>query len=51
MSVFDTVKPLRPGRSVFDLSWEKKFTCDMGELIPILHDNAIPGGVYEMVRS
>lgn len=48
MSVFDTVKGLAPGRSVFDLSWEKKFTCDMGELIPVCHDLMVPGDVFDI---
>lgn len=30
-------------RSFFDLSYEKKFTCDMGQLIPILCDEVVPG--------
>lgn len=41
--VFQRVAGLRPGRSVFDLSYDKKFTCDMGELIPVLCEMAVPG--------
>lgn len=41
--LFETVYGIKPGRSVFDMSWEKKFTCDMGELIPICHDLMVPG--------
>lgn len=37
---------LRPGRSVFDLSYEKKFTCEMGQLIPICCDEVVPGDVW-----
>jgi hypothetical protein len=48
MSVFQSVQGLRPGRSVFDLSYEKKFTCDMGELIPVMHDNVVPGDVFDI---
>jgi hypothetical protein len=48
MSVFQSVQGLKPGRSVFDLSWEKKFTCDMGELIPVMHDNVVPGDVFDI---
>lgn len=43
---FSMVSGLRPGRSVFDLSYEKKFTCDMGQLIPILADEMVPGDVF-----
>lgn len=42
---FNRVGGLNPGRSVFDLSYEKKFTCDMGQLIPIVCDEVVPGDV------
>lgn len=45
MRVHQRVGGLQPGRSVFDLSYEKKFTCDMGELIPIMCDEVVPGDV------
>lgn len=38
----------RPGRSVFNLSYEKKFTCDMGQLIPVMADEVVPGDIFEM---
>lgn len=44
--VFNQVGSLRPGRSVFDLSYEKKFTCDMGQLIPIMCDEMVPGDTF-----
>jgi len=47
-SIFDNVAGLRPGRSVFDLSYEKKLTCDMGQLIPIMCDEVVPGDTFEM---
>lgn len=34
---------IRPKRSYFDLSHEKKFDCDFGELIPILCEEVVPG--------
>jgi len=43
---FQMVNGLRPGRSVFDLSYEKKFTCEMGELIPVMVDEVVPGDVF-----
>lgn len=42
---FNRVAGLNPGRSVFDLSYEKKLTCDMGQLIPIVCDEVVPGDV------
>ena len=46
--VFNTVQPARPGRSVFNLSYEKKFTCDMGQLIPIMCDEVVPGDKWKI---
>lgn len=34
---------LRPRRTAFDLSYEKKFNCDFGVLIPIMCDECVPG--------
>lgn len=45
---FQEVRSLYPGRSVFDLSYEKKFTCDMGQLIPIQCDEVVPGDVLSI---
>lgn len=35
-------------RSAFDLSYEKKLTFDMGNLIPMMCDEAIPGDVWDI---
>lgn len=45
---FSRVGQLRPGRSVFDLSYEKKFTCDMAQLIPIMCDEVVPGDFWKI---
>jgi len=42
-NTFQKVRSNRPGRSVFNLSYEKKLTCDMGELIPTMCDEVVPG--------
>lgn len=41
--IFNRVGSLQPRRSMFDLSYEKKFTCDMGQLIPVMCDEVVPG--------
>lgn len=41
--IFDRVGSLLPGRSQFDLSYSKLLTCDMGQLIPIMCDEVVPG--------
>ena len=46
--VFQQTAPARPGRSVFNLSYNKKFTCDMGQLIPIMCDEVVPGDVFKI---
>lgn len=46
--VFNRVGSLRPGRSVFDLSYEKKLTCDMGQLIPVMCDEVVPGDTFKI---
>jgi hypothetical protein len=45
---FQYVSNLQPGRSMFDLSYQKKFTCDMGQLIPIMCDECVPGDVFKI---
>jgi len=39
---------IRPGKSAFDLSFEHKTTCNMGELIPIAIKEALPGDVFSI---
>ncbi|MBA7542299.1 hypothetical protein ES705_34620 [subsurface metagenome] len=46
--VFERVQNLRPGKSVFNLSYEKKFNCDMGQLIPTMCDEVVPGDVFQI---
>ena len=43
MSVFSSVRGNNVGRSVFNLSHFKRFTCDMGQLIPVYFDECVPG--------
>ena len=49
--VFSNVSSLRPGRSVFDWSYAKKFTCDMGQLIPVLFEEVTPGMVLSPIAN
>lgn len=36
------------GRSVFDLTHERKLSCDMGKLIPILTEEVLPGDTFKV---
>lgn len=46
--LFKNVGSVNPGKSVFNLSYEKKFTCDMGQLIPVMCDEVVPGDFFEI---
>ena len=48
MSVFSSVRGNRVGRSVFNLSHVKRLTCDMGELIPVLFLECVPGDTFKI---
>lgn len=47
-NVFSKVSYRSPGRSMFDLSYDKKFSCDMGELIPVMCDEVVPGDIIKI---
>lgn len=46
-SPFKSIPRPKIGRSVFDLSYEHKFTCDPGELIPCLLREMVPGDIMK----
>ena len=46
--MFQTVEVPQVRRSIFDLTYEKKFTCDQGQLIPIAHDEMVPGDHFKL---
>ena len=45
---FSRVVGLHPGMSVFDLSYTKLLTCDMGQLIPVMCDEVVPGDIFKI---
>lgn len=47
-NVFASVGSLNVGRSLFDLSYEKKFTGDMGKLYPVMADEVVPGDIFNI---
>ena len=47
-NVYSHVGGLFPGRTAFDLSYEKKFTCDMAQLIPVMCDEVVPGDIFQI---
>lgn len=46
--LFKQTVGLKPRRNVFDLSHERKFSCNMGKLVPILCEDIIPGDTFRM---
>lgn len=48
MSIFNDVFVKKPGRSLFNLSHERKFTANFGYLYPILVMDAVPGDTFKM---
>lgn len=50
-AVFQQVRGNRPGRSLFDLSYDKKMTMDMGQLIPVLCEEMVPGDTFKIANQ
>lgn len=48
---FQKIGKARTPRTAFNLSYEKKFTADMGILYPILADECVPGDVWSVGNS
>lgn len=53
--IFNSVKLTRPTKSMFDLSHDVKLSCNMGELVPVMCSEVIPGdhwkvGCESMIR-
>lgn len=48
MSIFSAVRGNEVGRSVFNLSHVKRFTGDMGQLIPVTFLECVPGDTMEI---
>ncbi|QXP44176.1 MAG: major capsid protein [Arizlama microvirus] len=47
-NVFARTGGNRPGRSVFNLSYDKKFDCKMGQLIPVMCEEVVPGDKFSI---
>ncbi len=46
--IFESLRMRKPGYSAFDLSHEKKLTFEMAQLIPILHEEILPGDHFKI---
>ncbi|MEM1832095.1 MAG: major capsid protein [Desulfurococcaceae archaeon] len=48
MKIFDKISINKPRKSVFDLSHERKFSMNMGDLVPVLCQEVIPGDKFRI---
>jgi len=46
MKIFSQLAAKRPPRNKFDMTHEKKLSCNMGQLIPILCQEILPGDTF-----
>lgn len=46
--VFNRVGRVRPRRNMFNLSYRKNFTCNMGQLVPVMCDEVVPGDFFKI---
>lgn len=51
LNFMNSVQVKRPGRNKFDLSHDKKLSFDMGQLIPVLCQEVIPGDRFEVKQE
>jgi len=47
-NVFNTIMGIKPKRNHFDMSHDRKFSCNMGQLVPIHVQEVIPGDKINM---
>ena len=47
-NIYSRAGSLNPSRSMFDLSYSKLFDCDMGQLIPVMCDEVVPGDFFRI---
>lgn len=47
-NLFDSVKLRAPKRNLFNLSFDNKFSCQLGQLIPIMCEPVVPGDTFRI---
>lgn len=47
-NIYEGQRALAPRRSVFNLSYTKQFACDLGQLIPVMCDEVVPGDHFKI---
>lgn len=46
--LFDSIRVKKPKLNAFDLSFENRFSCEFGQLIPIVSKEVLPGDKWKM---
>ncbi len=46
--LFDSIKLKAPKRNLFNLSFDNKFSCQLGQLIPIMCEPVVPGDTFRI---
>lgn len=47
MSIFSKTPINRPKRNIFNLSYQNKFSCNLGQLVPIMCKPVVPGDTFK----
>lgn len=47
-NLFNSIRIKKPGKNVFDLSHDVKLSCNMGDLIPTLVLECVPGDKFNI---
>ena len=47
-NIFEQVQMSTPSKSVFNLSHERKLSCNMGDLVPIFCEETVPGDKFQI---
>lgn len=45
--MFNSVRVRKPKRNAFDLSYENKVSCNMGDLVPVFLKEVVPGDTFQ----
>lgn len=48
MSIFNSVPITKPKRNLFNLSYSNRFSCKLGQLVPILCKPVVPGDTFKV---
>lgn len=51
MNIFSRIRIPKLGRNNFDLSFENKFTCQMGQLVPFMCQEVLPGDQFKNISN